>query len=242
MATPVFAANWKMHKTLSDLEHFAQGLQQEELPTNATVIIAGGAHLLPRMVDLFADTPIAVAAQNMYFEEKGAYTGEISPTQLTDIGVTHVILGHSERRTLFGETTEMINKKVHAAIQHGLTPILCIGENAEERETGQAAKVVIQQLQGALAGCDEDQIQGIIVAYEPVWAIGTGHTATSLQAEGIQSVIKEYIPAETPLLYGGSVKPANSEELFKQPSVDGFLIGGAALEPDSFAAVASCAK
>lgn len=239
MATPVIAANWKMHKSISDVEQFAAHFQQESLPERAQIIIAGGAHLLARMVDAFAGMPVAVAAQNMYFEEKGAFTGEISPVQLTELGVTHVIIGHSERRTLFGDTDAIVNKKVRAAIAHGLTPILCIGENADQRETGQAAKVVIEQLQAALEGVTEEQRQEIIVAYEPIWAIGTGQTATALQAEGIHSVIKEQLPAQTSLLYGGSVKPANAEELFKQPSVDGFLVGGASLEADSFAAIAS---
>lgn len=241
MSTPVFAANWKMHKTMSELEQFAQGLKNETLPAHAEVIIAGSPHLLGRMVDLFADTAVKVAAQNMYFEEKGAFTGEISPAQLQDLGVTHVIIGHSERRTLFGETDEMLNKKLQSAEKHGLTPIFCIGENGEERETGQAARVVIGQIEAGLEGLSEDFKKSMIVAYEPIWAIGTGVTATPLQAEGIQSVIKEQLPAETRLLYGGSVKPDNAAELFKQPSVDGFLVGGASLEPDSFAQIWSVA-
>jgi triosephosphate isomerase len=241
MSTPVFAANWKMHKTMSELEEFAQGLQKETFPTSAEVIIAGSPHLLSTMVELFADTPVKVAAQNMYFEESGAFTGEISPTQLKDVGVTHVIIGHSERRNIFGETDELLNKKLQAAEKHGLTPIFCIGENLEERETGQAAKVVIGQIEAGLEGLSDEFVQNMIVAYEPIWAIGTGQTATPLQAEGIQSVIKEHLPAQTPLLYGGSVKPANAEELFKQPSVNGFLVGGASLNPQSFAQIWSVA-
>lgn len=235
--TPVFAANWKMNKTIEEARSFIQSLKQQEIPTNSDIIIAPSAHLLPALVEECAGTPIKIAAQNMFFEDKGAFTGEISPVQLKAAGVTHVIIGHSERRTLFGETDEIINKKLHAAYAHGLTPIFCIGENAEQRETGQAARIVIEQMQTALSGLPEDFIQQLIVAYEPVWAIGTGVTATPLQAEGIQSVIKEQLPQQTRVVYGGSVNTENAAALFKQPSVQGFLIGGASLEPDSFRAI-----
>lgn len=185
-------------------------------------------------------TQIAVAAQNMYHEEKGAYTGEVSPLMLADAGVKYVILGHSERREYFGETNEDVNKKVLSAIAHGITPIMCCGESLTQREKGVTMDFVRQQVKEGLCGVSADEAKEIVIAYEPIWAIGTGRTATSEQAEEVCKAIRECIAAiydeataeAIRIQYGGSVNAGNAEELFAQPDIDGGLVGGASLKED----------
>ena len=183
---------------------------------------------------------ICIGAENMYFEEKGAYTGEISPEMLVDAGVKYVVLGHSERREYFGETNEDVNKKVLKAFEHGITPIMCCGETLEQREQGVTMDFIRQQVKVGFQNVTADQAKEAVIAYEPIWAIGTGKTATSDQAEevckGIRDLIRELYGAdvadEIRILYGGSVKPANAAELFAKEDIDGGLVGGASLKPD----------
>lgn len=234
MNTPFIAANWKMYKTAVDAQAFGSALLKENLPADREVCVAASPTLLPTVAGVFAGANVFVAAQNMYFEDDGAFTGETSPLQVKDTGATHVILGHSERRHIFGETDEMLNSKVLAAQKHGLTPIFCVGETLDQRKAGKAQEVVQQQIELGLAKIDQKFLEKTIVAYEPVWAIGTGETATPEQAEEMHLFLKELLPPDTRVLYGGSVKPENCDQLAAQPSIDGFLVGGASLEVESF--------
>jgi triosephosphate isomerase (TIM) len=189
---------------------------------------------------------VAVGAQDVYFEAEGAFTGEISTSMLIDLGCRYVILGHSERRHIIGETDALINRKVAAALSAGLTPILCVGELLAERETDQTEQVVSDQLNGSLAGLTADQVQKVVIAYEPVWAIGTGRTATPEQAQDVHAQIRQWLAKrfsqsvadKTQILYGGSAKPENVSNLLSQPDIDGGLIGGASLKADSFLSIA----
>jgi triosephosphate isomerase (TIM) len=193
---------------------------------------------------------IGLGAQNMYHEAEGAFTGEVSGPMLRDLGCRYVILGHSERRQFFGDTDSTVNHKTIAALKHGLTPIVCVGESLSEREAGQTAKVVETQVRGSLAGLSVEQGAKLVIAYEPVWAIGTGKTATPGQAEEVHAQIRGLLTElfgasvsnSVRIQYGGSVKPDNAAELMSQPNIDGALVGGASLKPDSFAAIvlASC--
>ncbi|MEN1681681.1 MAG: triose-phosphate isomerase, partial [Planctomycetota bacterium] len=193
--------------------------------------------------------PVALGAQNMCCQDNGAFTGEISHSMLTDIGAEYVILGHSERRTIFGETDTNVNDKTKKAIEAGLAPIVCVGELLEEREADKTAEVVKTQIEGALAGIPEDKISGVVIAYEPVWAIGTGKVATPEQAEEVHAQIRSLLASlysqagadGVQILYGGSMKPGNAPELLSQPNVDGGLIGGASLKADDFLAIAAAA-
>ncbi len=202
------------------------------------------------VADVLAGTPVGLGGQNMHFEPSGAYTGEISPAMLTDVGCRYVILGHSERREYFHETDALVNQKVRAALQAGLTPIVCVGERLEQRESGQTAEVVEQQVRGSLAGLSSEEGGKLVIAYEPVWAIGTGRTATPEQAEEVHAQIRQWLAslfgpgvAETiRIQYGGSVKPDNARDLLAQPNIDGALVGGASLKVDSFAAIVQAAE
>jgi len=197
---------------------------------------------LQKVKTLLQGTGIAVGAQNMFWEEKGAYTGEVSPLMLVDVGCRYVILGHSERREYFGETDEKVNRKIKAALKFGLRPLVCIGEKLEERKKGLAEKVVESQLRGSLSGLNPSQISQIVIAYEPVWAIGTGETATPQQAQKMHKFIREIlericgekIAQSVRIQYGGSVRPDNIRELMDQPDIDGALVGGASLDAISF--------
>ena len=209
---------------------------------NVDILVCPPFTALAVVGDVVRDSNVSLGAQNMYFEDKGAYTGEISTAMLKDCGCTHVIIGHSERRIIFNESDETINKKVKKALEANLIPVLCIGEKLEEREANKTFEVITNQLECDLADIDSDNIKKIIIAYEPVWAIGTGKTATSEQAQEahafIRNLIKEKYDSVVAdgiiILYGGSMKPANVEELVSQPDVDGGLIGGASLEAASF--------
>ncbi len=239
MRIPLIAANWKMHKNQQEVGDFITEFTGDALPEDREVLIAPSFTSLPALTDAAADTKILIAAQNMHYEESGAFTGEVSAPQLRDVGCTHVILGHSERRHIFGEDNELLHMKLVAAQKYDLVPIYCVGEMLEERKRGDAQDVVYLQLKESLRDLEPNFLQKIVIAYEPVWAIGTGETATPEQAEEMHAFIREHIPESTRILYGGSVKPENAEELINQPSIDGFLIGGASLEVESFSKIVS---
>ena len=236
----IIAGNWKMNKTPAEAIALAETLKP--LVNNPAVDVVFGVPAIDIIPVLKAveGTDIAVAAQNMYHEEKGAYTGEISPLMLADAGVKYVILGHSERREYFKETNEDINKKVLSALAHGITPIMCCGESLEQREQGITMDFIRQQVKVGLLGVTADQAKEMVIAYEPIWAIGTGKTATSEQAEEVCAEIRACIArmydeatAEAiRIQYGGSVNAANAAELFAMPDIDGGLVGGASLKED----------
>jgi len=242
MRIPVIAANWKMNKKMDE----AQAFLDEFIPLvwnekDVEIVIAPAFTALYTMANLLKITHIRLAAQNVFYEEKGAYTGEISPMMLTDIGCSHVIIGHSERRSYFGETNEIVNKKIRAARQNGLQVIFCIGESLAERESGMTFDTLKKQL---IEGLREIAPTGLVIAYEPVWAIGTGKTATPDQAQETHAVIRKTISGiygetakEIRILYGGSVTPENVDILMACPDVDGALVGGASLKADSFAKI-----
>jgi triosephosphate isomerase (TIM) len=243
MRKPIIAGNWKMNKVMSETESFVnEVINQVPSPELVDSVVCAPALFLDRMVQLTEGKDLKVGAQNMHFEENGAFTGEISPVALNDLGVQYVIIGHSERRELFGETDESVNKKTHAAFTHGLVPIVCVGETLEERESNKTSEVVRSQVEKGLAGLSEEQAKQVVVAYEPIWAIGTGKTASSEDANevcaDIRTKLSDLFSGETAnairIQYGGSVKPANIKELLDQPDIDGALVGGASLEPQSF--------
>ncbi len=242
MRRPVIAANWKMNKKIEE----AQAFLDEFIPLvwnerDVDIVIAPPFTALYTMANLLRITNIGLAAQDLFYEDKGAYTGEISPVMLTDIGCSYVIIGHSERRIYFGETNEIVNKKIRAARRHGLEVIFCIGESLSEREAGMTFDVLKRQISEGIRDISSD---GLIIAYEPVWAIGTGKTATPDQAQEAHESIRKTLshlygePAKgLRILYGGSVTPENADVLMACPDVDGALIGGASLKADSFAGI-----
>ena len=240
---PLIAANWKMYKTPAEARACAAALLPLAEQLRDEIVICPPAVSLSIVLDTLSGSGIAVGAQNMHFAEEGAFTGEISAPMLTSIGVTHVILGHSERRQYFCETDETVNQKVHAALHHGLTPIVCVGEVLAEREGGLTEEVLIRQVAKALLNISPQRAEPIIIAYEPVWAIGTGKTATPEMATQahfiIRSEVARRLDRETAenmrILYGGSVRPDNASALLNQPGIDGALVGGASLKPESFA-------
>jgi triosephosphate isomerase len=239
----LIAGNWKMNKTSSDAVSLARELVLS-LGTQADVdvVICPPFTALEAVAGAIDGSLIKLGAQNMHFEPSGAFTGEISAPMLRALFATHVILGHSERRTLFGEGDELVNRKVLAALKHQLRPILCVGESLAEREAGQTLKVVQTQTERALEGVSRDMAASVVVAYEPVWAIGTGKVATAEQAQEVHGFIRglltklqgEAVAQRIRVLYGGSMKPANAAELLTQKDIDGGLIGGASLEARSF--------
>ncbi|HIX44423.1 triosephosphate isomerase [Kurthia sp. 3B1D] len=243
MRKPIIAGNWKMYKTLSEAVDFVEQVKSQ-VPANDKVeaVVCAPALFLPTLVEAAKGTDLAIGAQNMHFETEGAFTGEISPTQLADIHVQYVVLGHSERREYFNETDEAVNKKAHAAFAHNLVPIICVGETLEEREAGQTVSKVSSQVKAAIKDLSSEQVAQAVIAYEPIWAIGTGKTATAADANEVcgevRHAIAEEIGAEvaekTRIQYGGSVKPANVEELLSMEHIDGALVGGASLEVDSY--------
>ncbi|WP_085991393.1 triose-phosphate isomerase [Oceanobacillus senegalensis] len=243
MRNKVIAGNWKMNKVLSEANGFVDEVTSK-VPNSDQVeaIICAPFPFLASLVEKTNGSKVKIAAQNMHYEESGAFTGEVSPVMLKDLGVTHVVLGHSERREYFAETDETVNKKTHAAFQHGLTPIVCVGETLEQREANETKTLVEGQVKKALDGLSEEQVAKTIIAYEPIWAIGTGKTASSEDANEvcahIRNVVKEVTSQEIAekmvIQYGGSVKPANVDELLAQSDIDGALVGGASLEADSF--------
>jgi triosephosphate isomerase len=241
---PLIAANWKMYKTNAEARACAEALLPLCLGhTRDEIVICPPFISLSIVLDQLSGSGIAVGAQNMHFAEEGAYTGEVSAPMLTAIGVTHVILGHSERRRYFCETDETVNQKLHTALHHGLTPIVCVGEALQEREAGLMEEVLTRQIDKALLNISPDHAAPIVIAYEPLWAIGTGKTATPEQAAQAHLLIRSEvgrrlnreIADNMRILYGGSVRPDNAASLLTQPGIDGALVGGASLKPESFA-------
>lgn len=242
----LIAANWKMYKTPSEAKAFVDAF----LPgisghVRDEIALFPSPVLLPTVVEATRGSHISVGAQNIHFAEEGAYTGETSIAQLKAVGGTHTLIGHSERRQYFAETDEIVNKKLQAALKHGILPIVCIGEVLDEREAGRTAQVLKSQVTGALAGVTAEAARPIVIAYEPVWAIGTGKTATPEMAAEAHRIIRtevanllgDDVASSLRILYGGSVKPENAAALIGQEEIDGALVGGASLKPDSFAAI-----
>ncbi|TKH06766.1 triose-phosphate isomerase [Peribacillus simplex] len=243
MRKPIIAGNWKMNKTLSEATAFLEEVsnlipKQDVIDT----VVCAPALFLDQLVQAAKGTDVKIGAQNMHFEENGAFTGEISPIALADLGVSYVILGHSERREMFNETDEAVNKKAHAAFAHGLTPIVCCGETLEQREAGETNDFVGSQIEKGLAGLTDDQLKQAVIAYEPIWAIGTGKSSSAQDANEvcahIRSVVADKFSNEAAaairIQYGGSVKPENIKEYMAQSDIDGALVGGASLKTDSF--------
>ncbi|BDH62903.1 triosephosphate isomerase [Lysinibacillus sp. PLM2] len=243
MRKPIIAGNWKMYKTFDEATEFVEAVR-DKIPSEEIVdaVICAPSLYLPTLVDIAFETNLAIGAQNMHFEHEGAFTGEISPAQLSAVNVDYVILGHSERREYFNETDEAVNKKVRAAINHGIVPIICCGETLEEREASETVKKVEKQIKAALEGFTAEEVEHMVIAYEPIWAIGTGKTATADDANtvcgAIRNVVEELYGRETSekirIQYGGSVKPENIKELLSKEHIDGALVGGASLQADSY--------
>ena len=239
---PLISGNWKMHHN-----HFEaiQMVQKLSYILRKDDYEAVDVSVHPPFTDIRSvqttlesdDIPIALGAQHCHWEESGAFTGEVSPAMLAKLNVRYVIAGHSERRELFGETDEDVNRKVKAIIKHGMIPILCVGETLEEREAGGTEEKVLSQLRAGLGGLKREQVDALVVAYEPIWAIGTGRTATAEDAQSVCAAIRGVVGAGTRIQYGGSVKPSNIAELMAMPDIDGALVGGASLDPDDFARI-----
>lgn len=240
--TPIIAGNWKMHNTLAESAALVEALKKADNKNNAEIIVAPSYTSLAEVARLAKDSAIKVAAQDVHWEDKGAFTSAVSPVQAKDAGATHTILGHSERRSVFGDTDEILNKKVAAALRHGLTIIFCVGETLQQREANETLSVIEGQLENGLKGFTAEQLKGLIIAYEPVWAIGTGKTATPDQAQEVHAAIRRFLTNKygqefadaTRILYGGSVKDSNVDEIMAQADVDGALVGGQALIAEKF--------
>jgi triosephosphate isomerase len=246
MRTPFIAGNWKLNKTADEAVEFAQAFLPQVKDAGGVEIGLMPSFLsVPALVDACKGSNVGVGTQDCFWEESGAFTGEVAPSMIKNIGCTYAIIGHSERRQYFGETNETVNKKVKAALAAGLAPILCIGETLEQRETNVTEDVVKDHLTGGLAGLEPGQMSDVTIAYEPVWAIGTGKTATPDQAQDVHAfcrkvltgIFDDQVAGATRIQYGGSVKPENVKELMGQEDIDGALVGGASLKPDSFAAI-----
>ncbi len=244
MRKTVIAGNWKMNKNLSEAVELVSELKNLVNGTspNCDIIVCPPFTNLETVGTIIKDSPIKMGAQNMYFEKSGAFTGEISADMLKSVGVEYVILGHSERRAIFGESDETINKKIKFALANGLKPIFCIGETLEERESGIMKDVIERQVKNGLLNVTKEEMNNVIVAYEPVWAIGTGKTATPEQAQEVHAFVRGLLSElfddetaqNTTIQYGGSVKPENAKSLLSQTDIDGALVGGACLKADSF--------
>jgi triosephosphate isomerase len=256
MRTNLVVGNWKMNNTIREaaaaVDTFIKTAQSK---ADVDVVICPSFIAIPRVRELLKNTHVKVGAQDVFWEEKGAFTGQVSPAMLFDAGVTFCIVGHSETRGRFGkmdtdpatlgyfcETEATINKKIHCLLYYSITPILCVGETADERSAGKTDEVISAQLEGALVGLDPYELYGLVVAYEPVWAIGTGNTCETAEAERVCASIRAWLTkrlgeeeaSTIRILYGGSVKATNARELFKQANIDGGLVGGASLDPDEF--------
>lgn len=242
----VIAANWKMNMLPSEIKGFSDDIKPLTTQVKrCDIIICPSSVLIPAVLKAFRDSRISVGAQDMSAHESGAYTGEVSANQLTELGVHYVIIGHSERRQNFGEDDLSVNAKVHAALSYNLRPIICVGESLRQRDMGMTTDLVTLQVKAALAGVPDEKIRRTIIAYEPIWAIGTGKTASAEEAgsvaETIRSVIRGLYGARSaraiPIIYGGSMNETNASSLLSQPDIDGGLIGGASLSPEKFAAI-----
>ncbi len=243
---PLIAGNWKMHKTVPEAIETAVQLKEAINDVSGReIVIAPPFVSLVSVAEVIKDSNITLSAQNVFWEDEGAYTGEISPAMLRSAGCTYTIIGHSERRQYFGETDETVNKKIKKCLDNGLKTIVCIGESLEERESGKTFSVLEAQISQGLAGLNPNQMESIVIAYEPVWAIGTGKTATTTQAEEAHQFIRSKIEGKygkevaekVRILYGGSVKPDNIDGLMAEKDVDGVLVGGASLKAESFARI-----
>ncbi|MBC8078130.1 MAG: triose-phosphate isomerase [Chloroflexales bacterium] len=243
MRTALIAGNWKMYKTVAEgvelVEALLAGLG--DLSDREVLVCPPFTALYP-LSPLLADTPIALGAQDVFYEAQGAYTGAVAPAMLRDVGCRYVIVGHSERRNVFGDDDATVNRKLHAALGAGLRPILCVGESKPQRDSGQANTLVVAQVRAGLAGVSAEHMAETVIAYEPIWAIGTGDTATPADAQAMHAAIRATLAElygaavadATRIQYGGSVKPDNVDELMAQPDIDGALVGGASLVADSF--------
>jgi triosephosphate isomerase len=251
MRRPIIAANFKMHMTAAAVAGYASDLGAALDSADAAsvdVVVAPPFTALDRASQAFANGPVALAAQNVNAREKGAFTGEVSVSMLAELGVAYAIVGHSERRGLYGETDGGVSAKAAALLEGGIRPIVCVGETLEQREADRTTEVVEAQLRGSLAGVPARRAQDVVVAYEPIWAIGTGLTATPELAQEVHQAIRSLLgelfgdaAGEMRLQYGGSVKPENAPELMDQPDIDGALVGGASLDPASFASIVRAA-
>ena len=248
MRTPLIAGNWKMNTDSASARQLADAVAQKAGECEGVELLVCPPNVYLGLVrDTLGTAAVSLGAQNVYHEANGAFTGETSTAMLADLGVQYVILGHSERRHILGETDELINKKTHAVLKAGLRPIVCVGELLEEREAGKTGEVIRTQFDGSLANVSAEQILSVTIAYEPVWAIGTGKVATTEQAEEVHADLRRQlteryngqIAGQVRILYGGSVKPDNAAQLLSQPNIDGALIGGASLKAADFLAIAA---
>ena len=244
--TPLIAGNWKMYKTTPEAVQTAQRIVELVADcTDVDIMIAPVFTALGPVSQVVRNSPVALGAQNLYWEKEGAYTGEISADMLVSVGCQHVIIGHSERRQYFGETDETVNKKIRAALDAGLIPVLCVGETEGEREAGHTFSVLDKQVKKGLDNFFAEDLGSLVIAYEPVWAIGTGKTATREQAQEAHQYIRSLIDQNIDkalartirILYGGSVKPENIDQLMQMPDIDGALVGGASLDAESFSKI-----
>jgi len=248
---PIIAGNWKLHKSVTESVELARGvLHRVPREASCEVVVAPVFTALYPVHEALGDNArVVLAAQDVYWENEGAFTGEVSPPLLKDVGCEYVIVGHSERRHVFGETDDEVRRKVAALLSHGLTPIVCVGEKLEQREAGETEAVVLGQVDAALEGLTASSVRRLVIAYEPVWAIGTGKTAQPEDAQAVHAAIRgrlrQSFDAETAdgmrILYGGSVKPKNAADLLAQPDIDGALVGGASLKADDFVAIIEAA-
>lgn len=250
MRKPVMAGNWKMNKTRDEALQFIYAINQEVPPFEEVETVICASDVLLRDLVKRQGEDLKIGAQNMHFKEKGAFTGETSPRLLETTGVSYVLIGHSERREMFNETDESVNQKLLAAFEYDLTPILCVGESLQVREEGKTDLYVEAQIKKAFSNVNKEEALTVIVAYEPIWAIGTGKTATPMQAEETIAAIRTVLTSlygkeiadQIRILYGGSVTPANVKELLQQKNIDGALVGGASLEASSFLSLVNAAK
>lgn len=243
MRVPLLAGNWKMHKTIREAEELVMGLLSGLGDTTGReVAVCPPFTALAAVRPLIADKPIYMGGQDVYYEPQGAYTGAVSPVMLKDAGCTYCIVGHSERRQYFHEDDALVNRKLHALLTHSILPIMCVGETKPQRDAGQAESVVVTQMKGGLVDVTAEQMKSIVIAYEPVWAIGTGDTATPDDAQAMHATIRKTLTElydeatanAVRIQYGGSVKPNNVDELMSQPDIDGALVGGASLKAEDF--------
>lgn len=253
MRKPIIAGNWKMNKTVQEAKDFVNALPQLPDTNEVEAVICAPTIQLDALTTLVKEGKaegLEIGAENTYFEESGAFTGETSPVALAELGVKYVIIGHSERRDLFHETDEEVNKKAHAVFDHGMTPIICVGESDEQRESGKAEEVVGEQVKKALEGLSEDQLKQVVIAYEPIWAIGTGKSSTSKDANEMSAFIRKTVAElanqevadAVRIQYGGSVKPNNIAEYMAESDIDGALVGGASLKVEDYVQLLEGAK
>ncbi|NTW04632.1 MAG: triose-phosphate isomerase [Peptococcaceae bacterium] len=245
MRIPLIAGNWKMYKTVGEAIEFARELISFALPDSCKVVICPPATAIFSLWEAFRGTSIELGGQNMHYSVEGPYTGELSPAMLREAGCKYVILGHSERRQYFAETDRAVSKKALSALENSLIPIVCVGETLEQREAGLTSEVISGQFRDSLQGLTAGQITGVVLAYEPVWAIGTGKTASDIDAQQVNGLIRKLLvekfgseaAEKVSIIYGGSVKPDNVRQLLAQPDIDGALVGGASLDAKSFAEI-----